>query len=166
MFPLAMADDDDVIIEHPNRDKASSKATRAIVVLLLLVSIALMLVVTIGGWDYLQGAKALQIAYLLVYAVIAYYVLRWNRGVLPVVAAFAMILLIFAAISGLAWFDRDKEGFAQPTIDSGVLGIITWLLVPVQLLLIAFAAQGFAQAWNVEVERRRDRRSQPVPASA
>jgi hypothetical protein len=83
-----------------------------------------------------------------------------------VVAAFAMILLIFAAISGLAWFDRDKEGFAEPTIDSGILGIVTWLLVPVQLLLIAFAAQGFAQAWNVEVERRRDRPSRPVPASA
>jgi hypothetical protein len=103
---------------------------------------------------------------LIIYAVIAYYVLRWNRGVLPVIAAFAMILLIFAAISGLAWFDRDKEGFAEPTIDSGVLGIVTWLLVPVQLLLIAFAAQGFAQAWNVEVERRRERPSRPVPASA
>jgi hypothetical protein len=165
MFPLAMADDD-VIIEHPNRDKASSKATRAVVVLLLLVSIALMLIVTIGGWNYLQGAKGLQIAYMLVYAVSAYYVLRWNRGVLPVIAALAVILLIFAAISGLAWFDRDKEGFAEPTIDSGILGIVTWLLVPVQLLLMAFAAQGFAQAWNVEVERRRDRPSTPVPASA
>jgi hypothetical protein len=165
MFPLAMADDE-VIIEHPNREKASSKATRAVVVLLLLVSIVLMLIVTVGGWDYLQGAKALQVAYMVIYAVIAYYVLRWNRGVLPVIAAFAMILLIFAAISGLAWFDRDKEGFAEPTIDSGVLGIVTWLLVPVQLLLIAFAAQGFAQAWNVEVERRRERPSRPVPASA
>jgi hypothetical protein len=166
MFPLAMADGDDVIIEHPNRDKASSKATRAIVVLLLLVSIALMVIVTVGGWDYLQGAKALQVAYILIYAVFAYYVTRWNRGVLPVIAAFAVIMLIFAAIAGLAWFDRDKEGFAQPTIDSGILGLLTWLLVPVQLLLIVFAAQGFAQAWNVEVERRPDRPSRPVPASA
>ena len=165
MFPLAVADDD-VIIEHPNREKASSKATRAIVVLVLLVSIVLMLIVTIGGWDYLQGAKAIQVAYILVYAVFAYFVVRWNRGVLPVIAAFGTILLIFAAISGLAWFDRDKEGFAQPTIDSGVLGVVTWLLVPVQLLLIAFAAQGFMQAWNVEVERRPERPTRPVPASA
>jgi hypothetical protein len=165
MFRLAMADDE-VIIEHPNREKASSKATRAIVVLLLLVSIVLMVIVTVGGWDYLQGAKGLQVAYILVYAVFAYYVLRWNRGVLPVIAAFAIILLIFSAVSGLAWFDRDKEGFGEPTIDSGVLGILTWLLVPVQLLLMAFAAQGFVQAWNVEVERRVDRPSRPLPASA
>ena len=29
----------DVVIEHPNRDKASSKATRAAVILLLLASV-------------------------------------------------------------------------------------------------------------------------------
>jgi len=30
---------------------------------------------------------------------------------------------------------------------------LTFILVPVQLLLIAFAMRGFQQAWNVEVER-------------
>ena len=153
MFPHAMADD--LIIDHPNREKAASKAARATIVLLLIVSIVLLIVVAVGGWDYLQGAKMLHIAYILVYAVFAYFVMRWNRGVLPVIAAFAIVLLIFAAISGLAWFDRDKPGFDQPALDSDVLGIISWLIVPVQVLLIGFCAQGFAQAWNVEVERHR-----------
>jgi hypothetical protein len=93
--------EDDVRIEHPNRRKASSKASRAVVILLLLVSAALVLIVTIGGWDALQGAKLLQIAYILIYLGMAFYVARWNRGVLPVAAALAIILLIFAAVQAL-----------------------------------------------------------------
>ena len=145
-----------VRIEHPNRRKAASKLTRVIVVLLLVVSAFLVTVVTIGGWDVLQGAKALQIAYIVVYLVIAFLVLRWSRGVLPVAAALAIVLLIFAAVSAPAWFDRDKAGFTDPAIDEGILGLLTALLVPVQLLLIAFAMSGFRQAWNVEVERPAD----------
>lgn len=141
------------VIEHPNRDKASSKATKAVVVLLLLVSAALMVIVTIGGWDALVGAKAVQIAYILLYLGMAYLVLRWNRGILPVAAALAIILLIFAAVSAPEWFDRDKEGFTDPTLDESILGLLTYLIVPVQVLLIGFAMRGFQQAWNVEVER-------------
>ena len=44
-------EDNQIIIEHPNRDKAASKAAKATVLLLLLVSVALMLIVTIGGWE-------------------------------------------------------------------------------------------------------------------
>jgi hypothetical protein len=155
--------EDDVIIERPNRDKASSKATRAIVVLLLLVSVVLMLIVTIGGWDVLEGAKPLQIAYIAIYLLVAFYVLRWNRGVLPVIAALAIVLLIFAAVAGPAWFDRDKAGFSQPGLDADVLGLVTLLIVPVQALLIVFAMQGFSQAWNVEVGRRADGSTRAVP---
>jgi FtsH-binding integral membrane protein len=157
--------EDDVRIEHPNRDKAASKATRAVVILLLLVSGALVAIVTVGGWNALQGAKGLQIAYLLLYLVIAFYVARWNRGVLPVAAALAIILLIFAAVSGPGWFDRDKTGFDDPALGSGLLGLITLLIVPVQLLLIAFAMRGFAQEWNVEVERRGDGTTHALPAA-
>jgi hypothetical protein len=157
--------DDAVSIEHPNREKASSKTTRAVVILLLLVSAVLVLIVTIGGWGVLEGAKALQIAFIVVYVVMAFYVARWNRGVLPVAAALAIILLIFAAVSTPAWFDRDKTGFVDPTLDSDVLGLITAIIVPVQVLLIAFAMQGFAQAWNVEVERRHDAPPDAVPAA-
>src|SRR3954465_1796470 len=67
-------------LHHPNREKASSKMTKAIVVLLILVSIALMLIVTIGGWSKLEGAKPVQIGYMLVYALLAFYIARWTRG--------------------------------------------------------------------------------------
>ena len=161
----------DVAIEHPNREKASSKATKAIVVLLLLVSAGLMVVVTVGGWDTLEGAKAVQVAYIVLYVVMALLIARWNRGLLPVSAAFAIILLIFAAVSTPAWFDRDKSGFTDPTLDESIIGLLTFVLIPVQLLLAAFAMRGFQQAWNVEVERPVDeargghrRDAQPQPA--
>ena len=144
------------VIEHPNRRKVASKVTKALVVLLLLVSAALILVVTIGGWDVLEGAKALQIAYVGLDVLMAFLVARWNRGVLPVAAALAIVMLIFAAIAGPQWFERDKEGFAQPALDASVLGLVTLLIVPVQALLILASMQAFRQAWNVEVERRPD----------
>jgi presenilin-like A22 family membrane protease len=162
---------DDVVIEHPNREKAASKATKAIIVLLLLVTVGLMVVITVGGWDTLEGAKPVQIAYIVLYLLMAFLIARWNRGVLPVAAAFAIILLIFAAVSTPAWFDRDKTGFTDPTLDESIIGMLTFILIPVQLLLTAFALRGFAQAWNVEVERPVDeahgaRRgdAQPQPA--
>ena len=145
-----------MIIEHPNRDKAASKLTRAVVVVLLLVSAVLVAIITVGGWDALEGAKALQVAYIVVFLVLAYFVLRWSRGVLPVIAALAIVLLIFAAVSAPAWFDRDKAGFTDPALPADLLGLLTALLVPVQILLIAFAMSGFRQAWNVEVERHED----------
>jgi hypothetical protein len=161
-----------VIIEHPNRKKASSKFTRAIVVLLLLASAVLVAIITVGGWDALEGAKPLQIAFIVIYVVVAIFVLRWSRGVLPVAAALATVLLIFAAVSAPAWFDRDKTGFADPALDESILGLLSALLVPAQILLIAFAMSGFRQAWNVEVERHEDEppdrseRRGPTPAAA
>ena len=89
----------------------------------------------------------------MLYLIIAFYVARWNRGVLPVAAALAILLLIFAAVAVPGWYDRDHDGFAQPAINAGVLGLITALIIPVQVLLIAFAMRAFGQAWNVEVER-------------
>ena len=144
--------DRNVEITHPNRDKAASKATRATVILLLLASAALTLVITIGGWETLEGAKPVQIFYMVLYLIMAYYVARWNRGVLPVAAALAIILGIFAAVSGPEWFDRDKDGFDDPLMPSSMLGMLTLLVVPVQILLIAFSMRGFQQEWNVEVE--------------
>jgi hypothetical protein len=141
------------VIERPNRDKAASKATKAIVVLLLLVSAALMAIVTIGGWSTLAGAKPLQVVMIIVYVLLAFFVARWNRGVLPVIAAFSIILLIFAAVSAPQWFDRDKAGFTSPALDESIIGLLTFILVPVQVLLCAFALRGFAQGWNIEVER-------------
>ena len=161
-----------MIIEHPNRDKASSKVTRAIVVVLLLVSAGLVTLISVGGWDAIEGAKPLQVAYIVLYLVIAFFVLRWSRGVLPVAAALAIVLMIFAAVSAPAWFDRDKSGFTDPALAADILGLLSALLVPVQLLLIAFAMSGFRQKWNVEVERdeepppERAEERGPAPAAA
>jgi hypothetical protein len=148
------------VIERPNRAKASSKTTRAIVVALLLISAALMLVVMLGGWSALQSGAALQLAYVIIYVGMAYYVAQWNRGPLPVAAALAIILGIFALIAGPQWFQRDKHGFSTPDsafgstgLDSATLGTVTLLLVPLQVLLIFFSMQGFRQDWHVEVER-------------
>jgi hypothetical protein len=143
-----------VIVTHPNRGKSVVQATRAAVVLLLLVSAALVLIVTVGGWSVLEGAIPVQIGYIAVYLTLAFFAARWNRGVLPVAAALAVLLGIFALVAGPGWFDRDKSGFAQPSIDAGVLGLLTLLIVPVQMLLVAFAMRGFNQGWNVELERR------------
>ena len=163
--------DSGVVIVHPNRDKAVVKATRSAVIMLLLVSVVLMVIVAIGGWAALSGQKGGLIAYALIYLILAFYAARWNRGVLPVAAALAIILGIFAAVAGPQWFARDKAGFTQPALDANLVGLITLVIIPVQLLLIVFAMRGFQQDWHVEVEQRpdgappRDRRDpQPRPA--
>jgi peptidoglycan/LPS O-acetylase OafA/YrhL len=158
--------DDSIIIEHPNREKGASKATKAIVVLLLLVSAVLLLVITIGGWDAEAGGQSISLAWALIYLVLAYFVWRWNRGVLPVVAALAVIMLIFCAVAAPGWFDRDASGYTDPAIASGVLGVLTIIAIPVQALLAIFAMRGFQQSWNVEVERYADgtTNAEPLPA--
>jgi len=170
---MAEEEQQDTYLDRPNRRKASSKATKAIVAFLLVVSAVIVLIITLGGWSTLEGAKALQIAYILLYVLMAFLVSRWNRGVLPLAAALAIVLLIFAAVSGPAWFDRDKAGLTSPPLDESILGLLSLLLVPIQILLIAFAMRGFQQAWNVEVERTRDDRDdrdrgggRPAPAAA
>ncbi|MEA2226318.1 MAG: hypothetical protein QOE67_1600 [Solirubrobacteraceae bacterium] len=142
------------IITHPNRDKAVVQATRATVIVLLLASAALVAIVTVGGWSALWGAVPVQIAYVLAYLTLAFFAWRWNRGVLPVSAVLAVLLLIFALVAGPAWFARDKSGFEQPSLNAGLLGVLTLLIVPLQMLLVAFAMRGFQQGWNVELERR------------
>jgi hypothetical protein len=154
-LPAAMGTSS-VVIVHPNRDKPEAKATKAAVILLLVTSAALTAIVTLGGWSKLQGAQPFDIFYIVVYAAMAYYAAQWNRGVLPVAAALALILAIFAIVAGPGWFDRDKEGFEDPSLPPGMLGLLTLLLIPVQFLLIAFTLRGFNQNWNVEVEVARE----------
>ena len=162
-----MADDDQVVIEHPNRRKASSQLARLMVILLLLVSAAVLVIITLGGWEKLEGAKPVQIAYIVVFLVFAIFVARWSRGVLPMIAALAVILGIFAAVAAPAWFDRDKDGFSDPALSAGVLGLLCFLLVALQVALIITAMIAFRQRWNVEVERPREERGpEPAPAPA
>jgi lysylphosphatidylglycerol synthetase-like protein (DUF2156 family) len=138
---------------RPNREKVESKSAKAVVVVLLLASALLVFVVTVGGWSKLEGGGLMSLSYVILYLVFAYYVARWQRGVLPVASALAIILAIFAAISAPAWFDRAKVGLSSPVLPEDLLGLLTLLLVPVQVMLIAIALVAFNQEWHVEEER-------------
>jgi hypothetical protein len=153
---------------HPNRDKVAAKTMKAIVVLILLASVGLMLIVTFGGWSKLQGLKPVNFAWCFLYLVIAYYVWRWNRGVLPIAAALAVLLLLVTLIAGTgqfgsgsatSWFDRNHTGFAAAQsifggkgLSPDFLGLMVVLLIPVEVILIVFAMIAFGQGWNVEIE--------------
>jgi len=140
---------------RPNRTKSEAKVTRVLVALVLLISAALILIITLGGWERLQGATvaAMAIVWAVLYVLFAFLILRWNRGLLPVAAAMGILLAIFAVIAAPAWFARDKVGLDSPALPEELLGLLTFLLVPVQLALIAIAMIGFNQNWHVEEER-------------
>ena len=141
---------------YPNRDKPESKQTRALVTILLVTSAIIIAVITIGGWDKLQGAKPVNVFYIMVYLLFAYYTTRWNRGVLAVFSAMSVILVIFCAVAAPAWFERDKDGFDSPPLPESLLGLLTLSLIPLAILLIVFAMRGFQQSWNVEAGSRAD----------
>ena len=140
---------------RPNREKASSKSMKAIVALVLLVSAALVIIITLGGWERLQSSSVafMSLIYAGLYIVFAILVFGWNRGLLPVAASLAIILAIFAAIAGPAWFERSKDGLDSPALPEDLLGLLTLVLVPVQLLLIVVSLIAFNQEWHVEEER-------------
>jgi hypothetical protein len=145
-----------VIVTHPNREKPVVQSTRATVVLLLLLSAGLVGLITGAGWGVLEGAAPLELGYILVYLLLAFLTARWNRGALPVSASLAAFLLIFAAVAASGWFEREKRGYAEPSLNSDLLGLLTLLVIPLQILLIVFAIRGFSQGWNVELEQRVD----------
>jgi lysylphosphatidylglycerol synthetase-like protein (DUF2156 family) len=153
------------VVVYPNREKSASQVTKAIIVLIMLVSVALMLIVTIGGWSKLQGLKPVNFVWILAYLIMAFYIFtRWARGLLPITAGLAILLLMMSVIAGIgaagtSWFDRSHAGFAGAQsvfggagLSSDLLGLITLLIAPVQVALIFFAMLGFSQAWNVEME--------------
>jgi hypothetical protein len=138
---------------RPNREKPEAKTARALVVLLLLASAGLALVIILGGWTRLEGGKIFALLFVAIYVLFAFLVARWNRGVLPVASALAIILAIFAGIAAPAWFDRAKEGLSDPALPPDLLGLLTLLMVPLQVVLIAVAMVAFNQDWHVEEER-------------
>lgn len=169
-------------VVYPNREKVTSKTTKAIVVLIMLASVALMLILTIGGWSKLQGLKPVNFIWCAAYLIMAFYIAaRWARGLLPITTGLAVLLLIIVVIAGtgaagVSWFDRDSPGFGSAGLSADFLGLITVLLIPVQILLIFFTMLAFGQGWNVEVEvpieeaKRRgysiaeSRQGEPAPA--
>jgi len=140
---------------RPNREKAEAKTTKALVALVLLISAGLLLVITLGGWQRLQGASVavMSIGWAALYVLFAVLVSRWNRGVLPVTSALAIILAIFAAIAAPGWFARSKPGLDPPALPDDLIGLLVLVVIPVQILLIIVAMVGFNQNWQVEEER-------------
>ena len=139
----------------PNREKASSKTMKAVVGFVLLVSAGLLVIITLGGWEHLQGTSVafMSLAWAAIYVVMAVFVARWNRGLLPLAASLAVILAIFAGIAAPEWFARDKEGLDSPALPEDLLGLLTLVIVPVQLLLVAVSMAAFNQEWHIEEER-------------
>ena len=152
------------IIVYPNRYKRSSQIAKALVVAVLLLSAAVMLAITIGGWSRLDGMTPLSFAWVLVYLVIAFYIWRWARGLLPVAASLATLLLIpalvaFVGFGGTSWSQRADPGygsihtlFGGAGFSASTLSLLTILLIPIQLALIGVCVRAFMQAWNIEVE--------------
>jgi hypothetical protein len=141
---------------RPNREKPESVTTKFVIVLLLLISAAVAGIVTITGFSLLQGGVGMGIVcviYVLLYVLFAFMVARWSRGVLPVAAAFAILLAIFCAVGANSWFARDKSGFDSALIPVPLIGLFVLILIPLQVLLIAIAMIGFNQEWHVEEER-------------
>ena len=139
----------------PNRESASAKTMKAIVCFVLLISAGLLVIVTIGGWERLQGTSVafMSLTWAALYVVMALFVARWNRGLLPLAASLALILAIFAGIAAPDWFARDKTGLDSPALPEDLLGLLTLVIVPVQLILVAVSMAAFNQEWNIEEER-------------
>lgn len=140
---------------RPNRVKAEAKTMKAVIAFVLLVSAALLLIITIGGWDRLLGTSVavMTILWAVLYLLFAFLVMRWSRGILPVAAALAMILAIFAAIAAPHWFARSKDGLESPALPEDLLGLLTVIVAGVQVLLTIVSMIGFSQNWHVEEER-------------
>jgi hypothetical protein len=141
---------------RPNRAKASSQLTRFVLMVLLIASIALMLLVVLGGWSLLTGGGLWGVISLLIvflYVVLTIMVGRWSRGAVTLSVVVAILMLIFSSIGFQSWFDRDKAGFAEAGLPSDLIGLLVFLMIPVQIALAVVASIAIKQEWHVEEER-------------
>lgn len=138
-------------IEWPNREKASSKTMRAVVILTIAVSTGLMALISLLGWDMFQQARTFQLIFIAVNVIFIVQILRWSRGVLPMAAGLATIVAIFGGVSVSSWWARDSAGYNDAAL-SGTLGTLTLLMVVVQGVVIVLAIAAFTQNWQIEVE--------------
>jgi hypothetical protein len=141
---------------HPNREKAETITTKFVIVVLMVATSAIAALVTITGFSLLSGGSGMGIVcfvYAALYAFFAFLVARWSRGVLPIAAAFSMILAIFSAVGVDSWFARDKAGFEEALIPASLIGVLVLVLALLQLAMVALTLYGFNQEWHVEEER-------------
>ncbi|CAB4948299.1 unannotated protein [freshwater metagenome] len=141
-----------VELDYPNRDKASSKVMRLVVVVALIVSSVLIGIVSVRGWDLMQEAKTLNIAFIAINVIFIVQVLRWSRGVLPMAAGIAAFVAIFSGVSITSWYQRDAPGYADAAL-SADLGFLTTLIFAMQIVVIVVTITAFSQNWQEEVER-------------
>jgi hypothetical protein len=152
------------VVTYPNREKRSSRVTRTAVAAVLAGSAVLMLFVTIAGWSKLAGLEPLNILWCLVYLVMAVYVMRWARELLPIAVGLAALMFVFTIIAetaaaGITWTDRNGPDYAPvhalfggAGLSPSTLSALTIVIAVTQVLLIAAAVYGFGQAWNIEYE--------------
>ena len=140
---------------RPNRAKAQSKTTKAIVAFVLLVSAGLIALVVVGGWERMQSSTIaiFSLIWAALYIVFAILIARWNRGLLPVAASLAVIMTIFAGVAAPGWFSRSKDGLDSPLLPEDLIGLLVVVLIPVQILLVIVSLIAFGQEWHVEEER-------------
>jgi hypothetical protein len=141
---------------RPNRAEASSQTMRFVVVLLQIVSAALMAIIVLGGWSLLTGGPlwgGISLIIVFIFLLLGVMTFRWSRGALTLTIAFAVLMLIFSAIGFESWFARDKAGFTDAALPSDLLGLLTMIMIPLQLALAVAASVAFRQEWHVEEER-------------
>ncbi len=123
---------------------------------LLIASIVLMLLVVLGGWSLLTGGATwgvISLLIVLIYVVLAIMVGRWSRGAVTLSVVFAVLMLIFSSIGFESWFARDKADFAEAALPSDLIGLLVFLMIPVQIALGIVASIAVKQEWHVEEER-------------
>lgn len=141
---------------RPNREKAGSVTTKFVLVLLLAATAVIAALVTITGFSLMTGGSGMGIVcliYAALYALFAFLVSRWSRGILPVAAALSTILAIFCMTGADSWFARDKAGFEEGLIPSPLIGTLVVILLILQIIVVIVALYAFNQNWHVEEER-------------
>ena len=141
---------------RPNREKARSITTKFVLALLLAATTVIAALITITGFSLMVGGGGMSIIcliYVLLYAFFTFLVLRWNRGILPVITSLSVILAIFCATGAGSWFARDKAGFDDGLIGSAAIGVLVIILLILQIVVAAVALYAFNQNWHVEEER-------------
>ena len=141
---------------HPNREKPEVVTAKFVIIFLLLSTAVISALIAISGWSLLSGGGSMGVVcliYAALYALFAFRVAQWSRGVLPVAAALSMIRAIFCAVGANSWFARDKAGFEDALIPVPLIGLLVVILLLLQIVLIAASLYGFNQDWHVEEER-------------
>ena len=139
---------------RPNREKPEAKSARALVVFLLLVSAALAFVITLGGWTRLEGVKA--------------FAARSSSRSTCCSPSWSRAGTAASCPWHRPWRSSSRSSpgsppppgstgrrtvSSDPALPPDLLGLLTLLLVPLQVILIAVAMVAFNQDWHVEEER-------------